>query len=105
MCAGRRGRKRKGEAYVEKGVVEQPAADEAGEAEGGQDGQKVVIEYWYVCHGSSWVTRSSNLTTLMHCDTTVWLHWKSDGSPKANYLPRFATPFQTHVLIIGECMK
>lgn len=57
MCAGRRGRKRKAEAPLEEEAVEQqppaePAEEGTGEAEGGQDGQRVVIEHWYVRHDS-----------------------------------------------------
>lgn len=57
MYVGRRGRKRKAETPVEEEVVEkrsaEPAAEEAEEAVGGQDGHKVVIEHWYASRSSS----------------------------------------------------
>lgn len=45
-CAGRRGTKRKAEAEAAEVVEEKVEA--AGEVESGQEGHRVVIEYWYV---------------------------------------------------------
>lgn len=45
-CAGRRGTKRKAEA--EPAEVVEENAEAAGEVESGQEGQRVVIEHWYV---------------------------------------------------------
>lgn len=58
-CAGRRGTKRKAEAEAAKVVEEKPSAAEekveaAGEMESGQEGQRVVIEHWYVVSNDSY---------------------------------------------------
>lgn len=47
-CAGRRGTKRKAEAEAAEVVEEKPSAAEKVEVESGQEGQRVVIEHWYV---------------------------------------------------------